>query len=98
MTEVAKKPASSQQNSVSAPPQPTNGQPLGELAEKKSSIDNCLKVLAGVQEQIRFADTKAAFVFAINTLMFGFVIGTVGALKKALAFNPVPAPAYVGLL
>ncbi len=95
---MAKKPASNQTPPAPAPAQPTNGQPKGEPAEKKSSLDNCLKVLAGVQEQIRFADTKAAFVFAINTLMFGFVANSVGTLKKGLAVNPVPAPAWVGLV
>ncbi|MBN9519464.1 hypothetical protein J0H58_13230 [bacterium] len=91
---MAKKPASN----PTTPAQPTNGQPAGDPAERKSSLDNCLKVLAGVQEQIRFADTKAAFVFAINTLMFGFVVSSVGALKKALAASPAPAPAWVGLV
>jgi hypothetical protein len=91
---VAKKPAS---NST-APVQPTVGPTTGASAEEKSSLDNCLKVLAGVQDQIRFADTKAAFVFAINTLMFGFVTNNLGALKKALTLSPVPAPAWVGLV
>jgi hypothetical protein len=101
VTGVAKKPENKQPSTASGPAQPvqpTNGQPTGEPVEKKSSLDNCLKVLAGVQEQIRFADTKAAFVFAINTLMFGFVVNSVGTLKKALALNPVPASAWVGLV
>src|SRR5262245_40771893 len=96
MTDVAKKPASNQTTPASA--QPTNGKPTGDPAEKKSSLDNCLKVLVGVQEQIRFADTKAAFVFAINTLMFGFATNSVGTLKKVLVVSPVPAPAWVGLV
>ena len=74
------------------------GQVTGEAGEKKSSLDNCLKLLAGVQEQIRFADTKSAFVFAINTLMFGFVVNSVITLKRALALNPVPAAGWVGLV
>ena len=77
---------------------PTMGQVTGEAGEKKSSLDNCLKLLAGVQEQIRFADTKSAFVFAINTLMFGFVVNSVITLKRALALNPVPAAGWVGLV
>jgi hypothetical protein len=96
LMQVAKKPANNQMSP--SPAQPTNDQPSGQPAEKKSSLDNCLKVLAGVQEQIRFADAKAAFVFAINTLMFGFVVSSVGTLKKALALNPVLAPAWVGLV
>lgn len=98
---MAKKPANNQPSTASGPAQPvqpTTGQPSGGPVEKKSSLDNCLKLLAGVQEQIRFADTKAAFVFAINTLMFGFVVNSVGTLKKALALNPVPASAWVGLV
>jgi hypothetical protein len=91
---VAKKSASN----PTAPVQPTDGQTTGESVEKKSNLDNCLKVLASVQEQIRFADTKAAFVFAINTLMFGFVVNSVGTLKKALALSTVPASAWVGLV
>lgn len=75
-----------------------SAQPTGEPMEKKSNLDNCLKVLAGVQEQIRFADTKAAFVFAINTLMFGFVANGVGTLKKGLSNDPVPVPAWVGVV
>jgi len=33
----------------------------------RTSLDTCMKVLAGIQEQIRFADTKAAFIFGINS-------------------------------
>ena len=98
---MAKKSGNSQATPASEPVlpgQPVNGPPMREAAEKKSNLDNCLKVLAGVQEQIRFADTKAAFVFAINTLMFGFVANSVGTLKKALALDSVPPSAWVGLV
>jgi hypothetical protein len=101
VTGVAKKPANNQPSTASGtaqPVQPANAQPTGGPAEKKSNLDNCLKVLAGVQEQIRFADAKAAFVFAINTLMFGFAVNSVATLKRALAVNPVPASAWVGLV
>lgn len=77
---------------------PAPAQPTVEPPEKKSNLDNCLKVLTGVQEQIRFADTKAGFVFAINTLMFGFVANCVGTLKKGLTASPVPVPAWVGMV
>jgi Family of unknown function (DUF5706) len=100
VTSVAKKPGNSQPAPASdpvLPGQPPNGLSTGEAVEKKSNLDNCLKVLAGIQDQIRFADTKAAFVFAINTLMFGFVVNSVGTLKKALALSPVPGSAWVGL-
>ena len=59
------------------------------------SLDNWFKVLGGIQDQIRFADAKGAFVFGINTLMFGFVAGTVATLKKTLASSPAPAVAWV---
>lgn len=57
-----------------------------------------MKVLGGIQEQIRFADTKAAFIFGINTLMFGFVSGSVTTLKHALTGHPVPPAAWVALV
>ena len=93
---MARKPVSNQNSP--APTLPTNRQATGKSIEKKSNLDNGLKILAGVQEQIRFADTKAAFVFTINTLMFGFVVNGVGTLKKAMTVTPVPAPAWVGML
>ncbi len=78
--------------------QPANGLSTEEAIESKSNLDNCLKVLAGVQDQIRFADTKAVFLFAINTLMFGFVVNSVSTLKKAMPLSPVPVSAWVGLV
>jgi Family of unknown function (DUF5706) len=78
--------------------QAANGNLTGHVPEKKSNLDNCFKVQAGIQEQIRFADTKAAFVFGINTLMFGFAVSSVGTLKRALALSPVPTSAWVGLV
>lgn len=67
-------------------------------AGDKTSLEMCMKVLAGVQEQIRFADTKAAFVFGINTLMCGFVAGSLAALRSSLAHPPVSPCAWVGLV
>lgn len=61
------------------------------------SLDTYFKVLGGIQDQIRFADAKAAFIFGINTLMFGFVAGTVTTLKKTLTTQPVPPAAWVTL-
>ena len=95
---MARKPANNQQKTDPALAQPANLPSTDEAAENKSNLDNCLKVLASIQDQIRFADTKAAFMFGINTLMFGFVISSVGTLKKALALSPVPASAWVGLV
>jgi hypothetical protein len=92
---VARQRASNQATPASA--QPTNRHPSDEAGEKNPNLDNCFKVLVGVQEQIRFADTKAAFLFAVNTLMFGFVANGVGVLKKGLTIDPVPPSAWVGL-
>jgi hypothetical protein len=101
VTDVAKKTANNQQKTETG--QTLAGEPAmasftNEASEKKSNLENCLKVLASIQDQIRFADTKAAFMFGINTLMFGFAISSVGAIKKALAVSPVPASAWVGLV
>jgi hypothetical protein len=98
--DVAKKPANNRLKPASDAAlagQPANAPPPAEAVEK-SNLDNCLKVLASIQDQIRFADTKAAFMFGINTLMFGFAITSVGTLKKALALGPVLASAWVGLV
>ncbi len=78
---------------------PTQHQPANcPQTDQRTSLDTCLKLLAGIQEQIRFADTKAAFVLGINTLMFGFLAGSLGTLKKALALATIPAAAWVGLV
>jgi hypothetical protein len=52
-------------------------------------------VLSGVQEQVKFADTKAAFVLGINTLMIGFIAGSVTALKASLTKSPSPPSAWI---
>ena len=65
---------------------------------ERTSLDICMKVLGGIQEQVRFADTKAAFVLGINTLMFGFLAVSIGTLKRNLTLTPVPPTAWVGLV
>src|SRR3954468_23062691 len=70
----------------------------GAAPEPSANLDACFKVLAATQEQVRFADNKAAFLFGINTLLFGFVAGTVGVLKKAMTDGPVPPAAWVSLV
>lgn len=62
------------------------------------NLDNCFKVLSSIQDQIRFADAKAAFIFGINTLMFGFLTCTVATLKKALATEPIQPSAWITLI
>jgi hypothetical protein len=54
--------------------------------------------IAGIDRRLQHLVTKAAFVFGINTLMFGFVAGSVSTLKKGLAIAPVPPSAIVGLV
>lgn len=51
--------------------------------EPKSNLDTYLKILSGVQEQIRFADSKAAFIAALNALLFGFVTNHLDKLRSA---------------
>lgn len=67
-------------------------------ADSTVNLDACFKVLTATQDQIRFADTKAAFLFAINTLLFGFVAGTIGILKTALRSDSVSPAAVVSLI
>lgn len=97
---MAKKPANSQPAACPIPTQPGSGGVSlpAALPDEKTNLDTCLKVLGGIQEQIRFADTKAAFVFGINTLMFGFVAGSVTSLKKALTDPAIPPAAWVALV
>ncbi|MFA5865013.1 MAG: Pycsar system effector family protein [Phycisphaerae bacterium] len=38
------------------------------------NLDLYVATLNGIQDQIRFADTKAGFIAALNTLPFGFII------------------------
>lgn len=77
--------------------QATAQTPAAAVAEG-TNLETCLGVLAGVQDQVKFGDTKAAFVLAINTLMFGFVAGTVTTLKAALKVSPGPPSAWAWVL
>ena len=63
-----------------------------------TNIDTCFKVLSGIQDQIRFADAKAAFIFGINTLMFGFMTCTLASLKKSVAIQPTSPAVIVTLV
>jgi hypothetical protein len=51
-------------------------------SDKKPNLEMLSKTLEGVQEQIRFADSKAAFVALFHTVLFGFVATQVDALSK----------------
>ena len=41
----------------------------------------CLAILDDIQEQIRFADSKAGFIVAFNALLFGFVVNHTDKLR-----------------
>lgn len=41
------------------------------------------RIYAGIQDQIKFADSKAGFVAAFNALLIGFIIGNFGAVTNA---------------
>jgi hypothetical protein len=45
----------------------------------------CLDVLNDIQEQIRFADSKAGFIAAFNVLLFGFVASHLDKLRTMCA-------------
>jgi hypothetical protein len=62
------------------------------------NVENAFRVLSGIQDQIRFADAKAAFIFAINTLMCGFVARTGDALQRGLGSQHVSRWAIVSLV
>jgi len=44
-------------------------------------LSACLEILDDIQEQIRFADSKAGFIVAFNALLFGFVVNHVDKLR-----------------
>lgn len=44
-------------------------------------LSTCLDILGDIQEQIRFADSKAGFIAAFNVLLFGFVANHMDKLR-----------------
>lgn len=48
----------------------------------KLYFDMLSKVYAGIQEQIRFADTKAGFVAAFNAILIGFIASNLSTVKE----------------
>lgn len=60
--------------------------------------DTCFGILSATQDQIRFADTKAAFLFGVNTLMFGFLATTIGGLKESLSQHGATPAAVVAVI
>lgn len=63
-----------------------------------TNVETCFGILSATQDQIRFADTKAAFLFGINTLMFGFVASTSGLLKQSLAQQGASAASVIAIV
>ena len=75
-----------------------NGPDPDDCDNKRTSLETCLKILGAIQDQIRFADSKAAFLMGINTLMFGFMATNLGLLKKGLNIPSPSAAAIVALV
>ena len=44
------------------------------IKESAANLEMLLTILKGTQDQVRFADSKAAFVTGFNSLLFGFII------------------------
>ena len=51
------------------------------MSIKPKNLDTYFKILGSVQDQTRFADGKAVFVAALNTLLFGFMARNFESLK-----------------
>jgi len=71
------------------------GEPRTRL-ERESNA--CFKVLSATQDQIRFADTKAAFLFGINHAPVRLCSRDRRTLKRALVAATVPPAAWVSLI
>ena len=48
-------------------------------------ISACFSILSDIQEQIRFADSKAGFIAAFNMLLFGFIVNHLDKLRTLYA-------------
>jgi len=55
------------------------------MSTKPKNLDTYFKILGSVQDQTRFADSKAVFVAALNTLLFGFMARNFESLKPIYA-------------
>lgn len=58
---------------------------MSETAKDVAKLEVMQSVLDGVQEQIRFADSKAAFVAVFHTFLFGFIISKGDEVAKSYA-------------
>jgi hypothetical protein len=52
-----------------------------EMPPPAWQMSACLEILDDIQEQIRFADSKAGFIAAFNVLLFGFVANHMDKLR-----------------
>lgn len=57
--------------------------PRNHSEERKPNLQMYNTVLNGIQEQIRFADSKAGFVAALNALLFGFLASHFNTITNA---------------
>jgi len=64
---------------------PTTTANRNSSTEQEVNLQTYFSILNGVQEQIRFADRKAAFFFAMNALLFGFISRGFFTLREAFA-------------
>ena len=55
------------------------------MSTEPKNLDSYFKILGGVQDQTRFADSKAVFVAALNTLLFGVMARHFESLKPIYA-------------
>jgi hypothetical protein len=55
------------------------------MSTESKNLDIYSKILGGVQDQARFAGSKAVFVAALNTLLFGFIARNFESLKPIYA-------------
>lgn len=51
------------------------------METEEAKLNVYFQILNGIQEQTRFADSKAAFIAAINALLFGFMATNFESLK-----------------
>lgn len=51
-------------------------------ADERFRLDQLARIYAGIQEHIRFADSKAGFVAAINALLLGFIASNYGTIRS----------------
>ncbi len=68
------------------------GQPVEATEPSTPDLEMMCKTLIAIQDQIKFADTKASFIAGLNVLLFGFVVSnadklaTVPPASRAWAF------------